>query len=281
MMIDFKYDTVETSKHWKVDRYYLGGVLVGKLCKICATAKPVSEFTLDSHAGDKLKTKCKVCTKNHFTEYRKNNSESMAAQKREWYYRNPEDRRAKSAQYKKDNPEQVERYFKESSDRNKALTPEEVAVNRNRRHPDGLKRCQKCRERLPFDNFHVGRVYSDHLQLICKSCAKKRGIERRTKKSIQYWESVGIDPTICFYCEFPIYEGDQLHSDHVIAEDLGGPDELTNQVPTCRSCNLCKRDKYFVTFLDIDFPYEEDQERILSKLRDHRIDWTLPRRETQ
>jgi hypothetical protein len=71
----------------------------------------------------------------------------------------------------------------------------------------------------------------------------------------QVWEVTGGK---CFYCECelvrgPKCEGDSranvFHVDHLVPKSAGGPDHLTNYVPSCQTCNISKSDKPVAVFM--------------------------------
>lgn len=61
----------------------------------------------------------------------------------------------------------------------------------------------------------------------------------------------GEDGYLCAHC-VKVYEGDNLHIDHIVPVSLLGADEPGNWVTLCAKCNLEKRDKfvrdYFLLF---------------------------------
>ena len=66
----------------------------------------------------------------------------------------------------------------------------------------------------------------------------------------------------CFYCEVqlvrgPDCEGDRsnvFHVDHLVPKSAGGPDHLTNYVPSCQTCNISKSDKPVGIFMSARKP---------------------------
>lgn len=268
-MIDFEYDEVRTVRN--VRRFFVREIPVAKTCADCGEAKDLRSYESDKRKKDGRGASCKVCRKayrasrreeigSYQKKYREENSEAIRQKRREHYRANRDRLCASSAGYRKS-------YQKRTDD--------ELIEAMARLNPSSMKRCRQCAEILPLAEFHRWATAPDGLRYECRACRSAARLAERA----EYWSSVGIDPTFCFYCEFPIYDGDELHSDHVIALAIGGPDALDNQVPTCRPCNVCKNDKYFLDFLDQEFPHAEDQENILNKLKAHGIDWTLPRRE--
>lgn len=259
-MFDFEYDEVKTSPRGVV-RYYLAGTLVGKRCNGCDSSIACAGFGMDPNAKiDGLARRCKQCA---------------SRTTRSWYSQNTESTLEKLTAKRKSSPRHFGEIRRRSAEKRKGRSKEELRLLRMAKYPSGFKWCRQCTASKAIDEFYQSLSEADGLSRLCADCDDVSRRARRRKKVNIYWASVGIDPTFCFYCEFPIYDGDELHSDHVIALENGGPDTMENQVPTCRSCNICKSDKDFMVFLAEDFPYQEDQERILDKLTTHGIAWAL------
>jgi len=59
----------------------------------------------------------------------------------------------------------------------------------------------------------------------------------------------------CFYCKTKInldgmgHEPDAYQVDHIVPRSAGGPDHISNYVPSCRACNASKAGKPFLTFV--------------------------------
>lgn len=51
----------------------------------------------------------------------------------------------------------------------------------------------------------------------------------------------------CVYCESEL--GDEWHVDHMVPHSQGGPDNFTNYVPACKSCNTTKHARHVVEFI--------------------------------
>lgn len=126
--------------------------------------------------------------------------------------------------------------------RRNARTPEEIAADRQRLRPDGLKWCKKRAEHdgpIPLAAFSNERGTADGLRSLCKLC-DNGGIRRIAET---YWASVGI-PLECAYCPGPYDE-----VDHVLARRHGGTDDPANLLPACFACNNSKRAKPVATWL--------------------------------
>lgn len=79
---------------------------------------------------------------------------------------------------------------------------------------------------------------------------KTRAIDhrRRARKHSavpQRWKTHNIIPFCCYWCGANLRAyGATTHIDHVMPISLGGPTDPTNEVKTCATCNLSKRDTH-------------------------------------
>ncbi|GAB3602082.1 hypothetical protein [Microbacterium aureliae] len=55
--------------------------------------------------------------------------------------------------------------------RRSARTPEQIAADRARLRPDGLRYCPACRRKLRFAEFDANRSRPDGLATHCRTCA--------------------------------------------------------------------------------------------------------------
>jgi 5-methylcytosine-specific restriction endonuclease McrA len=118
----------------------------------------------------------------------------------------------------------------------RARTREEMADDRDRLHPDGMKLCRYRAAHdgpIPVGSFDLSSSRPDGLQEGCKSC---RGPAYR-RIAMAYWHEQGV-PLECVYCGGPFE-----HVDHVIPASRGGTDDPDNLVPACTPCNTSKGNK--------------------------------------
>ncbi|WP_198533111.1 HNH endonuclease [Carbonactinospora thermoautotrophica] len=127
-------------------------------------------------------------------------------------------------------------------------TPEQIAADRSRLRPNGLKRCRKCRERLPFEAFAVNVVNPDGLHYDCRTCANTALLRR----ALPRWSE--LDTWTCVYCG-----QDFAHVDHVVPVSRGGTDDPANLAPACQSCNISKNATPVLAFIDRQYPGLLDQ----------------------
>ena len=60
--------------------------------------------------------------------------------------------------------------------RRAARSPEEIERARRARHPDGVKRCNRCGRDLPFDQFAPFPREPDGLHVHCIDCRAARAV---------------------------------------------------------------------------------------------------------
>ncbi|CAL9496492.1 HNH endonuclease [Streptomyces sp. enrichment culture] len=112
---------------------------------------------------------------------------------------------------------------------NAARTDEQIAADRARLRPDGMKRCRSCREVLPLDAFSDDRSRADGLSVDCRDC-RSGDLLRAALPHIEE-----TDCWTCAYCSAPIE-----HVDHIWPRALGGTDEPHNLIGACAECNSSK-----------------------------------------
>lgn len=202
-----------------------------KTCSKCRVEKPLDDFHRNASKPDGRKSACKACLRDRNREYA-----------HRWHAEHPEKAREKSRRWRVENPEKARETSRRrvASGRNAeslrraaaryvARTPEQLAADRARLRPDGLKKCRSGHW-LPFEAFSVSAAMPDGLQAKCRECsgssyvdAAAPSIERR-------------DSWLCAYCgAAPI-----AHGDHVEPKALGGLDVAENLVGACEACNLAK-----------------------------------------
>lgn len=94
---------------------------------------------------------------------------------------------------------------------------------------------------------------------------KVRAYERRAKEHAVNNASVREEVFnstggLCFYCEVQLWDTSsgpadgmdpacQFHIDHIVPKTHGGPDHISNYVPSCQKCNSSKSDRPFVQYM--------------------------------
>lgn len=177
-----------------------------------------------------------------------------------WNAANPRDRRAYKAAYDSANKEQIAAYRAKNRDKFIADKKAWYRANRARVLARVKAHAAANRERILAYQADYYAVNTDKVKANVSAYRKanpekKRHLEnkRRAKKAsnggshtleelIEKFERMG---NVCFYCG----EGRPLTIDHDIPLSRGGTDDISNILPSCRSCNSRKNKKTAVEFL--------------------------------
>ena len=254
-----------------------------KHCNRCDTTKPVDQFGVQNkvnklgvRTGDGYQSACFVCN----AAYRDTNRERIRERHRGYYWENREDISVKNKARRADrSPEQVlkEREYHHSyySENKEAMAPayakyraehrEELRLGAAawRADPKNAEKRAAMVEKMRVDyaeriaregrgplNEYRKKYYAEN-----KAAFVEREQRRRVRKKgvntdghtvaelHAYWETLGIDPKHCSYCDkfYPKWESSM--GDHVVALANGGKDFVENIVPCCVPCNSSKNDR--------------------------------------
>ena len=193
-----------------------------KACTRCGDVKPLNDFPRDRRRRDGRQSWCRECcraavrARRTDPEYREREAAAKSARRADPEYRERERaadaarKRARRAAYA-------------------ARADEQVARDRARLRPGGLKRCKSCRELLPLDAFSANRCSADGLCDTCRLCDHADLV----RAALPHIEET--DCWTCAYCSAPIE-----HVDHIQPRALGGTDEPHNLIGACAECNGSK-----------------------------------------
>lgn len=119
---------------------------------------------------------------------------------------------------------------------------EEIAANRTRLRPDGLKKCRVDGQAHPFSHFTESRREDDGLHAICTTC---RSNYERVRKELKKLTAKQDGKWMCAWnC------GREAETvDHVIPASQGGEMTVENCVLSCRDCNQRKGVKHPVMWM--------------------------------
>ena len=147
-----------------------------KRCSKCHEVKPVGEFYNNKRTKDGLKSSCKVCDRaNSKKRYEKNHSRKKARTTKEGhkccsrchevkpfsgFYKNKKTKDGRCSWCKSCR----NAYKKKYHERNRP--PKKVVK-------EGHKCCSKCKQELPFSEFHKNKGNKNGIASSCKSCSKK------------------------------------------------------------------------------------------------------------
>ncbi len=231
-----------------------------KVCTGCHELKPLAEFNKAKHGALGVSARCKDCFHEYYLKNKEHvksrthawaaaNGAHIKAQGQRFYEQNRESILEDRAEYYEVNRELVLARVDLSAKRNAERSATELSSDQERLHPDGLKRCRKCKQWLNLQAFSLKRRTADGLNPNCRDC------DNRGVRTIASFDERGLDK--CVYC-MGAYE----HADHVLPTALGGLDLMENLVPACARCNHKKRDKNPWLWLSICRP-GEDHEALL------------------
>jgi len=104
-----------------------------KLCKVCLTRKPLSDFSANSNTADKLRPNCRSCVSEYNREYRKKNRDHILKLNREYVANNRGHMREKTKQWRADNPDKAKesnsQYYQNNRDKQLADAKERYLKN--------------------------------------------------------------------------------------------------------------------------------------------------------
>ena len=209
-----------------------------KECNTCKITKLLKDFGVNRRVADGLNTQCRDCIKIRNSKIDPNVSKERSKRDRK---------------------------------RNSSRSPEEVAIDRNRIHPDGIKKCTHCKVSLPLSRFYNDIVTNSGLDPMCIECRTIKEIRRRQKKDKKYWGSRNI-PLECYVCGEAWVIGHP--SDHVIPKSLGGTDESHNRLPMCPYHNGSKWMTPLEIWLRESMPERMDE--ILDRVTGYGVDYRVP-----
>jgi len=183
------------------------------LCKQ-ANPQPISNFHVDRHKKDGLRSRCKSCAAESGKAYREARRELLAEKQRLYYSERGEIQRRASRDWKQRNAARNSAYMQGWHRRNKARRLEYHKHYGQRNHDRVLERSRKTRARA----FGLSEYFSEK--------------EFFAKAEEMGWK--------CFYCGREIDKA-TASRDHFIPLAKGGSDIIDNIVPCCRSCNSRKK----------------------------------------
>ncbi|MFJ3286744.1 hypothetical protein ACIPMW_15875 [Streptomyces sp. NPDC086669] len=208
-----------------------------KACSRCFAVKALSAFNRHPRTADGRQSLCRTCTQ-----------AVIAARRTDPGYRARE--REYAREYHAANTDKRREYAREYTAQGKSAaslrkrrvrladrTPEQIAADRARLRPNGLKTCRKCREALPFAAFAENRTTGDGLHTDCRSC--DTSAHRRACLAAHG----APESTACYLCGERNHA--DAHADHLIPVSLGEPLSVPSDHPanlrwTHALCNISR-----------------------------------------
>jgi len=206
--------------------------LLAATCTACGTLTPVAALVRHAAKPGGYRLNCRQCHTAACAAYHTANREARRTYRRAYNAANREARRAYNRAYSTTPERKAAQAARDHAkrDRYAARTTEQVLADRARLRPDGLKRCRRCHEALPFEAFYGDSNRPDGLGWTCRAC-DSLGLMRIALPRIE-----AMDVWICTYCgAAPIG-----HIDHVHPRSRGGQDTPANLVGSCPTCNTSK-----------------------------------------
>ncbi len=193
-----------------------------KTCLGCGLAKEYSEFHRKKSSPDGYRPRCKQCRK---------------VSSREYYEKNADALKAKSAQFRCEQPE-----------RSRAQVSAWVTRNRSRKRAKDREYHREHREEQRAYNKTPERRAANRVNAKYQKAKRKAAIGSTIEPiTAEQWEEIQASYLmLCVYC---LERCDDLTMDHVVALNRGGDHTAGNVVPACRKCNREKTDKSVVVFL--------------------------------
>ena len=190
-----------------------------KTCTRCHGTKPLDEFDRDRTHKDGLSSRCSDCRLAYRKATRQQRNQSQRAYRQANRELIAEQRRA----YREANREQINQQERSywQANRERIARRRRLHYQQNQEQLIGQKRAEKHRRRARQQAAVPQRWIVDH--------------------------NLG-DPLACWWCGRGLL-GANPHLDHVMPIKLGGPAHRSNEVITCRSCNIHKSAKHPLTWI--------------------------------
>ena len=197
-----------------------------KVCTKCGDFLPTSSFHKHSQATNGLHSRCKPCRSQDAAQYNRDHQEDRAAQARDWYYRNREQRLRQIREYKRANRAKIK-----LQDAEYRRTHTELFSRATKRWR--AKNLEECRRR--------GRAYAQaHPEQVRQSARTRRlrklGVRSGGLSSKQWQAIQELWGGRCAYCR----RAKGIEQEHIVPLAKGGQHIPSNVVPACRSCNAKK-----------------------------------------
>lgn len=178
-------------------------------------------------------------------QYRKNNKEKIAKQKRQYYLDNQEKIKERSRQWHLDNPEHRRQYYLDNQEKEKEY--------RRQHYTDNQKKERERNKQYRIDNGeklkeHYKQYYRTEAGIATaqRGSSKRRSILKNITNTLTAKEWLDIlreHNYRCAYCKVEFTKDIPPTRDHVIPISKGGHNIKENIVPACQSCNSKKYNK--------------------------------------
>lgn len=174
-----------------------------KLCACCKIQKPFTDFFKDKSVKDGFCKRCKICMKEYFQEYYKNNKENISKTNKEYRENNKEKIKENAREYRENNKEKISESKKLWAIKNL----EKVSEKRKKYYKENIEKIKETAKLYRLTN--VDKVNAS------KAKYKADKIQATpawlTKEQLEEMQDFYI---ICKM--FQIYTGLNCHVDHIV-----------------------------------------------------------------
>lgn len=193
-----------------------------KDCTKCGETKPTTEFNKDSRRGDGLQSHCRLCHKTFNANRYLANQEKLRAASAKWRAENPEKHRASKAKWE-------------------AANAERIKANKAKYHATNKEKLKEANAKWHAANPDARRIREQNRR------ARKRASGGKLSKGLaDRLFSLQHGKCACG-CGQPL--GDDFHLDHIMPLALGGTNTDDNIQLLRSRCNIQKKDKHPVDFM--------------------------------
>lgn len=192
-----------------------------KTCSKCGGIKPKTEFSNHSRKRDGLNSSCKACANAAGAAYYAANTDKVKARNAAWNSANPEKAKENSAAYRAANSKKV----KASAAARYAANSEKVNAKNAAWRAANPEACRIIKQN------RRARIRGDGGTL-------SKGLAERLFK---------LQRGKCACCGKPL--GDDCHLDHIMPISLGGKNEDSNVQLLRSTCNLQKKARHPIDFM--------------------------------
>lgn len=234
----------------------------GKYCKACDLLLCIGKFTFDSHAKDKLRSKCKECRSKEAAAYYQSNAEARKQASQDYYQKNmvthnqfmrnhyqehKEEYSARATVYYPQNKESYKRRGKRRySEKKELIQTQGKQWHSANKETVNARRKKRYHQNPAIEIEKTQQYASAHPEKIQVYNYNKNERRRNAKGRFTPQEWIALKAycnNTCLCCGRSEPEI-KLTIDHIIPLILGGSNTIDNIQPLCKSCNSSKSAKH-------------------------------------
>lgn len=236
----------------------------GKKCTKCEKVRCLGDYTKDKRLKSGLKSECRICARKANKKWRTNNKEYNTARQKAWNEAHVEHNRKIRKEYLEKNKDRLKeyrtRYSSENAERLRKNTLEyyyqhrdrQIHLKKVRRQNKDVKELEKKkwkeyslknREKLNLNSLKWGQN-NRHRHAVSESMRRTRKRGNGGSYTVAEWEELKAKYNYACLCCGRREPEIHLHADHINPVALGGPSNIDNIQPLCKSCNSSKGKKF-------------------------------------